>query len=79
MIAYGRGSIGEMVTPGCGLVIDPESDYVTAAVAQLHTWAGASQALQETSRQARARFLPIRAESMERWEALCKDLITGAA
>jgi len=74
VIAYGRGAIEEIVSPVCGLVIDPSKDFVDRAVAQLLVWRKSPQALQQASKAARERFLEICAENKERWEAVREEL-----
>jgi glycosyltransferase involved in cell wall biosynthesis len=74
VIAYGRGTIGEIVFPGCGLVIDPAQDFVDRAVAQLQVWKDSPQALQQASKAARERFLEICGENKERWESVRAEL-----
>jgi glycosyltransferase involved in cell wall biosynthesis len=74
VIAYGRGAIGEIVFPGCGLVIDPAMDFVDRAVAQLQAWKESPQALQQASKAARERFLEICGENKERWESVRAEM-----
>jgi glycosyltransferase involved in cell wall biosynthesis len=74
VIAYGRGAIGEIVFPGCGLVIDPAQDFVDRAVAQLQVWKESPQALQQASKAARERFLEICRENKERWESVRAEM-----
>jgi glycosyltransferase involved in cell wall biosynthesis len=74
VVAYGRGAIGEIVFPGCGLVIDPAQDFVERAVAQLQVWKESPQALQQASNAARDRFLEICEENKERWESVREEL-----
>jgi len=74
VIAYGRGAIEEIVSPVCGLVIDPALDFVSHAVAQLHSWRESPQVFQQASKAARERFLAICAENKGRWEAVRSEL-----
>jgi glycosyltransferase involved in cell wall biosynthesis len=74
VIAYGRGAIGEIVFPHCGLVIDPAQDFIERAVAQLQAWRESPQALQQASKAARERFLEICGENKERWESVQAEL-----
>jgi len=74
VIAYGRGAIGEIVIPPCGLVICPTKDFVNQAVAQLKIWREFPQSLEEASNAARERFLAIYTENKKRWDVVCTEL-----
>jgi len=74
VIAYGRGAIGEIVIPACGLVICPTKDFVNQAVAQLKIWRDFPKSFVEASNAARERFLAIYTENKKRWEVVCTEL-----
>lgn len=76
VIAYGRGAIPEILSPDCGLVVDPEQPFVTAALEQLKRWLADPAAFQAASQAAVMRFANIYAENETRWRALLAR-ITG--
>ena len=79
VIAYGRGAIGEIIIPACGLVICPTKDFVDQAVAQLKIWRELPQTLIEASNAAHERFLTIYSENKERWDLVCTELCASKA
>ena len=74
VIAYGRGAIGEIVIPACGLVICPTKDFVNQALSQLKIWREFPKSLEEASNAARERFLAIYTENKKRWDVVCTEL-----
>jgi glycosyltransferase involved in cell wall biosynthesis len=49
VIAYGRGSIGEVIADGAGIVIDPECNFVDEAVRQIESWVNGPLSLKQAS------------------------------
>ena len=74
VIAYGRGCIPEIISPDCGLVIDPAAPFVPAALSQLETWLADPTAFEATSQAAARRFEKTYAENAERWAALLAEI-----
>ena len=75
VIAYGRGCIPEIVSPDCGLVIDPAAPFVTTALTQLETWLAATVAFKAASLASARRFERTHAENTERWVALLAEIV----
>jgi glycosyltransferase involved in cell wall biosynthesis len=74
VIAYGRGSIDELVVDGCGLVIGKDEDFVKQAVRQLEIWKSSPQTFQQASHAARDQFDRICSLSRRQWAALQAEL-----
>ncbi len=74
VIAYGRGCIPEIIGPDCGLVIDPATPFVPAALAQLERWRADPLAFQAASKAAAARFAGTYSDNEARWQALLAEM-----
>jgi glycosyltransferase involved in cell wall biosynthesis len=74
VIAYDRGSIAEVLTPACGMVVGRSRNFVEAAVEQLKAWDASPAILQAASRAARAQFDTIFERSCREWNMLRIEL-----
>ncbi len=74
VIAYGRGSIAELVPARCGLVVDRNEDFSEFAVQQLEAWKASPDAFKEASREARLQFERLYQQSRSQWAELCAEL-----
>lgn len=74
VIAYGRGSIPELLSPEAGLTIPVGDSFTAPAVAQLKAWLEAPDRFKAASRLAGARFHHLRSDSTARWAELEVDL-----
>lgn len=74
VIAYGRGSIPELLGDRVGLVIDPAEPFGPIAVAQLKEWIASPEQFRTASIAARKRFDKFRSEHSERWTLLRREL-----
>lgn len=74
VIAYGRGCIPEVVTAGCGRVIDPQAPFVAQALEQVELWLAEPATFEAASRAAAAQFIKTRADSGARWGALLRQV-----
>jgi glycosyltransferase involved in cell wall biosynthesis len=75
VVAYGRGSIPEIVCTHCGLVIDPAEPFVPAAWAQLERWLADATAFQAASEAAVEQFVRSYNDNEVRWRALLEDIV----
>ena len=78
VIAFGRGSIGELITMGCGVVVDKDNDFVEATLLQLKMWKASPETFQKASIEARTRFEQLYDQSVSQWTALRAELCDGA-
>jgi glycosyltransferase involved in cell wall biosynthesis len=77
VITYGRGCIPEILTEVCGKVIDTNSDFSPAALAQIKAWLRQPKSFQAASHAATRRFLEIYIQNRQRWSELLHDLLNG--
>ncbi len=77
VIAFDRGSIGDLVAGGCGLVVDKNDDFAEAAVQQLRAWKASPETFQEVSKEVRLRFNQLREQSVSQWTALRTELCSS--
>jgi glycosyltransferase involved in cell wall biosynthesis len=77
VIAYGRGSIPEIVDRSCGLVIPPEEGFVPAALAQIRAWNESPDTFRSASEAAAKRSSALYAASLEKWEDLKSKMTQG--
>lgn len=75
VIAYGRGAIPEVLTPECGLVIDPSQPFANPAYEKLLEWSEHPSRLASASTCAQERFTQLAEENRDRWEALKRELM----
>jgi len=75
VIAYGRGSIPEIVVRGCGLVIAPDTPFVPAALAQIKIWLRCQSIFEKVSEAAINNFSKTYAENSQHWQLLMANLI----
>lgn len=74
VIAYGRGSIAEMISADCGLVVDSDSDFVAAALEQMKVWKQDESLFTRNSTRANERFSELRARSERNWEYVLNEV-----
>ena len=74
VIAYGRGSIPEIVDSKCGLVIDTEKPFVPEALARLKQWLDRPEDYRAASRAARERFVSTQNDNLSVWKKLIGDI-----
>jgi putative colanic acid biosynthesis acetyltransferase WcaF len=79
VIAYGRGCIGEVLSPGGGLVIEPQRKFSEIALRQISAWREAPEALWRASRAAIRRSGALRIQGAEDAEALLEETSVVAA
>ncbi|MEN6617150.1 MAG: glycosyltransferase family 4 protein [Syntrophorhabdus sp.] len=77
VIAYGRGCIPEVVSPACGLVIDPAESFLPASLNQLKRWMDNSRSYNEASRSAVERFTCVLKENLGRGQDLLREITNG--
>lgn len=75
VIAFGRGSIPDLLQFDAGLVIDPRADFVPAAVAQVRAWVCSPDAFRDASVRASERYDQVLAESTESLRGLAQELL----
>lgn len=75
VVAYGRGSIPEIINADGGLVIDPSDAFVPAALDQLGRWVEDPAAFSAVSKAAARRFATTYDENKARWNALLSELV----
>jgi glycosyltransferase involved in cell wall biosynthesis len=73
-IAYGRGAIPEIITDGCGAVVDIGAPFVPAALATIAEWFDRPDLLAESGRACRERFCQMRMQGRARLDALLDDV-----
>ena len=74
VIAYERGTIGEVLTTECGHAIPRDQDYTSHAIDQLKQWLADSLTFQQTSLAARERFVALRNEHQHRLGELIAEI-----
>ena len=77
VIAYGRGSIPEIIGSDCGLVIDPAEAFVPGALAQIRTWLGTPASFEASSRAAARHFSQTYVANTQRWGDLLDEMVHG--
>jgi glycosyltransferase involved in cell wall biosynthesis len=77
VIAFGRGSIEDLVTVECGLVVDKNDDFVEATLLQLKAWKKSPETFNKASIEARSRFERMLEQSVSGWAALRAELCAG--
>lgn len=75
VIAYGRGSVPEIVDSGCGLVIGPELPFVPAAMERLKIWLANPAVYQAASAAAGERFSAALDRNMHCWQSLSGEIL----
>jgi glycosyltransferase involved in cell wall biosynthesis len=75
VIAYGRGSVPEIVAPACGLVVDPAMPFVPAAISQLQTWIDNPPSYRAASAAAGERFCAALDGNLLRWRDLSGEIL----
>lgn len=74
VIAYGRGSISEIVADIEGTVIHPADEFVEAALRKLREWASSGEVLEEASRASRQKFDATRAAYRASWQRILAEI-----
>jgi len=77
VIAFGRGSIEDLITVECGLVVDTNDDFVQATLLQLKAWRKSPETFHKASIEARSRFELMFGQSAREWAALRAELCAG--
>lgn len=70
VIAYGRGSIPEMLLGGAGLAVKPHEKYAEAAIGLLADWYGSKEFIREASERCYERFMYLHHKSADGWDRL---------
>jgi len=75
VIAYGRGSIPEMVNVKCGLVIKPAAPFSPAALEKIKQWLSCPNEYTEASISAVKSFAIALEINSQRWDELRRDIL----
>ncbi len=75
VIAYGRGSIPEVLRPTCGLVIDPAEPFVPTALEFLKGWLKSPEDYEAASKSAAACFRETHIGSQMTWSILKREML----
>lgn len=78
VIAYGRGAIREIVGKDVGLVIEPTTPFVPAAITQIKDWIDHPESFTQCSHSALERFASSMHENLLHWDALRDELLVDA-
>jgi glycosyltransferase involved in cell wall biosynthesis len=78
VIAFGRGAIPELLSPGTGLTISVGDDFVVPAVTKLREWVNVPSRFRAASAFAGTRFHQVRSESTARWAKLEAELVDAS-
>ena len=74
VITYGRGCLSEVITPDCGKVIAPASNFIGEAMAQLEDWINHPEKFKNASRCAFKRFNDLHNKSLLVLNSLIEEL-----
>jgi glycosyltransferase involved in cell wall biosynthesis len=79
VIAYGRGSIPEVIGPESGLIVDPAQQFVPAAITKIKEWLGNPSSFQQASSAAAKRFAELYITNLAHREELLREIVSGAS
>lgn len=79
VIAYGRGSIPEMVNADCGLVISPSSPFAPAALVKIKQWLSSLDEYTVASNSAVESFAIALEINSQRWHELRRDILDNGS
>jgi glycosyltransferase involved in cell wall biosynthesis len=74
VIAYGRGSIPEVVTKDCGYVVDPDDEFISTAIPRIEQWLAHSESFAAASVAARLRVSHILEDNLPHLNVLMETL-----
>ncbi len=75
VIAYGRGCIPEIVSPECGLVIEPGLPFTPAALAKIKQWLNSPDVYRMASSSAVEQFAIALEINSRRWHELLREIL----
>ena len=75
VIARSRGCVSWIVREGCGLLVEPQADFVAAAVEQLQAWIKHPEQWRQASEAARRRSAALIAEAQQQFPAFIDQLL----
>ena len=78
VIAYGRGGIAEVVSPECGLVIEPDLPFARTALEKIKQWLDSPERYNAASCSAVDHFNAALANNTDRWQELLREILGSA-
>jgi len=75
IIARSRGCVPWIVQGGCGLLVDPDDDFVTAAARQIEAWIDAPEFYQSAQAAARQRCQELQQDALRQLPAFVEEVL----